>query len=72
MTYNTPTAEELAYLASIVNTKRYGANDRDMLYKTYNRIFNTNIRPSSCGGCLAKRHKELMIVYNENKNKENG
>lgn len=70
MTYNTPTHEEMAYLAAIKTQKRYGKNDRDVLYHTYNRLFNTRIRPTTCGSCIAKRHKELMKVYQLEINKK--
>lgn len=72
MTYNTPTDEEMVYLASIKDMKRFGMNDRKVLYGTYNRIFNTKIAVSSCGSCLAKRHKHLMEVYNKEKDRNNG
>lgn len=67
MKYNTPTPEELEYLESIRHIKRYSPDDRVKLYAAYNRIFNENIRPSSCGNCLAKRHGLLMKVLDENK-----
>ncbi len=57
---NTPTDEELEYIASIKNKKRYGLGDREELYRVFNRIHNTHIRPTSCGSCIAKRHKQLM------------
>jgi len=69
MTYNTPTHEEMTFLASIKNQKRYGKNEREMLYHVYNRLHNTHIRPTTCGSCLAKRHKELMKIYNTEINK---
>ena len=70
MTYNTPTEEELTYLESIRNQKRYSPADRDKMYYTYNRLFNTRIRPTTCGSCIAKRHKELMQVYQLEINKK--
>lgn len=66
MTYNAPTEEELEYLASISKQKRYGKDDRNKLYYTYNRLFNTRIKPTTCGSCIAKRHKELMQILKEN------
>lgn len=66
MTYNAPTEEELTYLESIRDQKRYSPADRDKLYYTYNRLFNTHIRPTTCGSCVAKRHKELMQILKEN------
>jgi hypothetical protein len=69
---NKPTPEELVYLASIRTMKRYGNNDRAVMYGVYNRIFGTDKRPTSCGRCLSKTHKELMNVYNQYKNEDNG
>ena len=67
MRYNKPTEEELTYLESIKNQKQYGSADRDKLYKVYNRIFNTNKRPTACGRCLATTHRELMTILNNEK-----
>ena len=66
MTYNAPTEEELEYLESIRKQKRYGKDDRNKLYYTYNRLFNTRVKPTTCGSCIAKRHKQLMQVLKEN------
>jgi hypothetical protein len=66
MKYNTPTEEELEYIASISRQKRYSPADRDKLYYTYNRIFNTRVKPTTCGNCIANRHKQLMQVLKEN------
>lgn len=67
MKYNTPTAEELEFLESIKHVKNYGKDARNEMYAVYNRIFNTNIRPTTCGACLAKRHKHLMEVLKNEK-----
>jgi len=72
MKYNTPTDEELTYLASIRGQKTYSPNDRVVMYNVYNRIFGTNKQPTSCGKCLAGTHRELMTVYNNEKNRNNG
>ena len=69
MNYNTPTAEELAYLSSIRDKKSYGFNDRVVMYNTFNRLFNANKRPTSCGACVAEVHKALMMVLNTENNK---
>lgn len=66
---NTPTDDELIYLAAIRNQKRYSPNDRNVMYGVYNRIFGTNKRPTSCGKCIANTHRELMKVYNQYKDK---
>ncbi len=68
MTYNKPTEEEMEYLASIKTQRQYGQDDRNKLYNVYNRLFNANKRPTSCGRCLANTHKELMLIYNREKN----
>ena len=56
----TPTKEQLEYIESIKFQKRYGKDERLKLYQTYNDIFQTKIVPSTCGSCIAKRHKQLM------------
>ena len=56
----TPTEEQLEYIESIRYQKRYGKEDRLKLYQTYNDIFQTKIVPSTCGSCIAKRHKQLI------------
>lgn len=68
----TPTIEELKYIESIRNKKRYGGGDRNEMWVVYNRIFGTNDRPTSCGSCVAKVHRRLMNVYNQNKQLLNG
>lgn len=68
---NTPTKEELTYLASIEKKKQYSPGDRIEMYKVYNRIFGTNDRPTSCGKCLSNTHRRLMNVYNKYKNQDN-
>ena len=69
MTYNTPTPEELEFLKSIEKVRHYGLDARNQLYAVYNRLFNTNIPPSSCGRCLGDKHRQLMIIL---KNETNG
>jgi len=70
--YNTPTIEELEYLASIVTKKQFGAGCRTELYNVYNRLYNANKRPTACGQCLARTHRELMVIYNNEKHRLNG
>lgn len=72
MKYNKPTDQELVYLATIRTMKRYGKNDREVLYGTYNRIFGTNKRPTTCGQCIAQVHRDLVKVYNLEKDRDNG
>ena len=69
---NTPTNDELTYLESIIQQKRYSPADREKMYSVYNRIFGTNKRPTSCGKCLANTHRELMNIYNKFKTNNNG
>ena len=69
MNYNTPTEEELIYMGSIRHQKRYGGNDRNVMYGVFNRLFNANRRPTSCGSCLAEVHKALMYVLDTENSK---
>ena len=69
MKYNEPTLQELAYIASIRGKKRYGRDERVTMYNTFNRIFNANRRPTSCGACLGDVHKALMKVLELENNK---
>ena len=65
---NKPTDAELTYIASIKDQKRFSPNDRKVMYGVYNRIHGTNERPTSCGRCLANKHKALMKIYKDNTN----
>tara|TARA_R110000772_G_scaffold18950_2_gene53356 strand:- start:105 stop:311 length:207 start_codon:yes stop_codon:yes gene_type:complete len=56
----TPTPEQLEYIDSIKHQRRYGKDERNKLYATYNEIFQTKIVSSTCGSCIAKRHKQLI------------
>ena len=56
----TPTEEQLEYIKSIRFQRRYGPDERLKLYQTYNDIFQTKIVPSTCGSCIANRHKQLI------------
>lgn len=63
---NKPTPEEMIYIASIKDKKQYSPNDRNVLFGVYNRIHGTNDRPTSCGSCVAKKHRALLKVYKDN------
>ena len=65
---NKPTDAELTYIASIKDQKRFSPNDRKVMYGVYNRIMGTNDRPTSCGQCIAKKHKALIQIYKDNTN----
>ena len=38
--------------------------DQEVLLKMYNRIFNSNEQPSSCGSCWKERINHLDAVFN--------
>lgn len=62
---NQPTEQELEYLRSIRVKRTYGRDDRNYMYNVYNRIYNDNKRPTSCGSCVAKTHSSLMKVLEQ-------
>ena len=45
--------------------------DQGILLKIYNKVFNTNKKPSSCGSCVRGTLQKLEAVYN-NSCKTNG
>ena len=61
---NKPTEQEMEYLRSIRTKRTYGSGERKEMYNVYNRIFNDNRRPTSCGSCVAKVHRTLMTILN--------
>ena len=65
---NTPTDEELKYIASIVNKKRYSPQEVKDMFDLYNRLHGTKDRPTTCGKCIARKHSALMKIYKNNKN----
>lgn len=70
------TEEEYNYLTEYFSQTRNEINvsQQQMLLKIYNRIFNTNKRPTSCSSCFRELHSDLAKVYNtykeENANTE--
>jgi hypothetical protein len=70
------TEDEYNYLTEYFAQTRNEINvsQQQMLLKIYNRIFNTNKRPTSCSSCFRELHSDLAKVYNtykeENANTE--
>lgn len=60
------TEEEYNYLTEYFSQTRNEINvsQQQMLLKIYNRIFNTNKRPTSCSSCFRELHSDLAKVYN--------
>lgn len=60
------TEEEYNYLTEYFAQTRNEINvsQQQMLLKIYNRIFNTNKKPTSCSSCFRELHSDLAKVYN--------
>ena len=58
--------DEYNYLHSYFAETRNEINvsTQQILLKIYNRVFNTNKRPTSCSSCFREVHSELAKVYN--------
>jgi len=58
--------DEYNYLTEYFAETRNEINvsTQQMLLKIYNRVFNTNKRPTSCSSCFREVHSELAKVYN--------
>ena len=57
------TFEELENIQSLMERQRYSHADRLQIYDLYNRIFNTQKHPTSCGKCVVNTLNGLRTTY---------
>ena len=50
---------------------RITAQDQAIMVKLYNKVFNANKKPSSCGSCVQGTLKKLEAVYQNSCKNEN-
>jgi len=62
--------EELEAIQSLMHRQRYGHADTLKAYDLYNRIFNTQKHPTSCGKCVITILNGLRHKYDEERNKQ--
>ena len=65
---NKPTEEELTYIASIRDKRRYSPQEVKDMFDLYNRLHGTKDKPTTCGRCIARKHSALLKIYKDNKN----
>ena len=56
------TQEQYDYLQSIKKKKLFGRDEIKQMYNLYNLLTNSNDITSTCGSCVAKRHRKLMEI----------
>lgn len=65
------TYEELEDIQSLMDRSGYNHSQRVRIYDLYNRIYNTNKSPTSCGKCLIGKLKGIRLKYEEERKKRN-
>ena len=69
------TQDEYKYLTTtkVLNSNVLIPSEQRELLKIYNRVFNQNIQPTSCGSCVREiviKLKQVMNEYNDENNNE--
>lgn len=63
--------EELEQIQSLMERSGYNHSQRVQIYDLYNRVFNTNKSPTSCGKCIVGKLNSLRRKYEEERKKRN-
>lgn len=63
------TEDEFIYLneSKVLNKNLISPSEQREIVKIYNRVFNKNFQPTTCGSCVAKVVIDLTKVVNEYK-----
>lgn len=69
MTEQNWTYEELEDIQSLMERSRYSHEQLLKIYDLYNRIFNENKSPTSCGKCNVNKLNSLKRKYEEERTK---
>lgn len=58
------TQTEYEFIGKMKGRNVVTAFEQTELNKIYNRVFNDNVQPTSCGSCMRGRLQELEALYN--------
>lgn len=62
--------EELQDIQKYMERNNYGHAHKLIIYELYNRVFNQQKSPTSCGKCIVNVLNALRTKYNEERTKQ--